>query len=438
MGRSAARQNPWLQVLVLAVVGVFAFIDRQILVLMIEPVKRDLQISDTGVSLLVGGAFVIFYALVALPVSRLADRWSRKGVILLGVAAWSLMTIMCGFASGFGQLFVARMGVGLGEAAFSPAAYALTAETIPARRWGLALGVIMLSASIGYGLALMGGAAIIAWAGEIRALGLPLVGALAGWQLVFVISGLLTLLTVIPLALLKPERRVAAPVASPQPWSAVWRRVWRERGAYAALFVAIPPTSLVAYGCLAWLPSYLIRAHAMTPVSAGMVLGLIALVFGGAGILTGAVAMDRLGRTRTDAPVIVAIAAIAAIGTGCLLLPLAGHSRPLALAIASLVLFALGASTPTPPVALQVITPAPDRAQVSAAYLFVSGVMGIGLGATAVALVTDRVFHSEAQVGASMAVVGMVGCGLSVVLLLAFRGPFRRLAARLRDQNSEG
>src|SRR3954469_18942405 len=114
MEASTPRQSSWLQVLVLAVVGLFAFIDRQVLVLLIEPVKHDLHLSDTGVSLLVGGAFVIFYALVALPLSRLADRWSRKGVIMLGVATWSAMTIACGFAGGFGQLFIARMGVGLG------------------------------------------------------------------------------------------------------------------------------------------------------------------------------------------------------------------------------------------------------------------------------------------------------------------------------------
>src|SRR5688500_6504228 len=134
------RRSPWLQILVLAIVGLFAVLDRQILVLLIEPVKRDLQISDTQVGLLIGGAFVIFYSLMALPLSRLADRWSRRGVIMAGVLIWGLMTCASGFATGFWQLFVARMGVGLGEAAYSPAAYALTAETTPRARWGLALG----------------------------------------------------------------------------------------------------------------------------------------------------------------------------------------------------------------------------------------------------------------------------------------------------------
>jgi MFS family permease len=435
LARPTSRPNPWLQVLILAVVGLFAFVDRQILVLLIEPVKRDLRISDTQVSLLVGAAFIIFYTLVALPLSRLADRWSRKGVIMLGVAVWSAMTMACGLAGNFSQLFIARMGVGLGEAAFSPAAYALTAETMPVRRWGLALGALMLSASVGYGLALIGGAAILEWSQSVRGQAVPVLGELPGWKLVFVVCGALTFATLLPLSLIAGG--AAAPRTAAQPRSAVWRRAWRERGAYAAVFLGIPPTSLAAYGLLAWLPSYLVRTHALTPVDVGITLGPIAIVFGGGGILAGAIAMDRLGRSRRDAPVVVGAAAIALIAASCLLL-LAPASRELSLVFAALVSFAIGVSTPVPPVAVQLITPDRDRAQVSAAYLFLSGLLGMGAGPTAVALLTDRVLRSEAAVGTSMAAVGLAGCTLSVALLLAFRAAYGRLASRLADQNSDG
>lgn len=431
------RRSPWLQILALALVGLFAVVDRQILVLLIEPVKRDLGISDTEVSLLVGGAFALFYSVLGLPLSRLADRWSRRGVIMAGVAVWGLMTCACAFAGGFWQLFAARMGVGLGEAAFSPSAYALTAQSTPRHRWGLALGMLMLSASVGYGLALIGGAGILRWSQGAGGVVLPGLGAVAGWKAVFLICGGLTLLTLPLLAVVRgpeaePARRQDGPDAE------AWRLAWRERGAFAALFVAVPPASLAAYGLLGWLPSYLIRVQALTPVQVGVALGLIAVVFGGAGILLAALAMDRIGRRRDDAPVVVLIAAIALTVAGALLLPLQ-PSRDGAFALAALLSFAIGASTPAPPVALQAITPDRVRAQVSAAYLLLSGALGFGAGPTAVALLTDQVFRDEGALGASMAVVGSLGGAASILLLLLFRPAFRLLAERLQAaQNSEG
>jgi MFS family permease len=431
------RRSPWPQILVLALVGVFAVLDRQILVLLIEPVKRDLQISDTQVGLLVGGAFVIFYTAVALPLSRLADRWSRRGVIMAGVLVWGLMTCACGFASGFWQLFVTRMGVGFGEAAYSPAAYALTAEMTPRRRWGVALGALMLSAAVGYGLALLGGAAILDLSQRAAGLGvsLPGLGRAEGWQLVFLVCGGLTLLTLPLLALIRPPSRPTA--AEPVP-GAVWRRLWRERPAYAAIFLAIPPSSLVAYGILGWLPSFLVRAHALSPVAAGATVGLLAIVLGGAGIVAGALGLDWLGRRRADAPILVLAAAVGLTLFAALLLPVAASGQG-ALLVAGLICFAIGLCTPIPPVAIQAITPGAHRARVSAAYLFVSGLMGIGGGPLAVGLLTDHVFRDEAAVGASMAVAAAIGGGLSLVLLMASRAAYGRLAGiTAASQNSEG
>ena len=145
----------WTTVGVLALTYMFSSMDRQILVLLIEPIKRDLDITDTQVSLLTGLAFASIYTVSGLFMGRAADNYVRKYVIIAGVGVWSVLTVMCGFARNFTQLFLARMGVGFGEAALTPTAYAMIADSFPPTRLSLGLSVFAMGGAMGAGMALI-------------------------------------------------------------------------------------------------------------------------------------------------------------------------------------------------------------------------------------------------------------------------------------------
>ena len=182
----------WSTLGILFLAYVSSFVDRMIIGLLVEPIKRDFQISDTQVSLLLGLSFAIFYCVVALPIGRLVDIWSRKKIITVGITLWSLMTALCGLAQNYAQLFLARVGVGVGEASLAPAAYSILADTFPPRKLGLAMGIFNMGTAVGAGLALIIGGTIISFVtgeneGTISLFGIEF---LSGWQWVFILVGL--------------------------------------------------------------------------------------------------------------------------------------------------------------------------------------------------------------------------------------------------------
>jgi MFS family permease len=154
-------RKSWYVVGVLTLAYVSSFIDRQILSLLVEPIKRDLRISDTQMSLLMGLSFGIFYTLLGIPIARLADLKSRKLIVAWGIGLWSVMTAVCGMVGNFMQLFLARMGVGVGEAALSPAAYSIIADLFPKSKLAMANSVYNMGIFIGSGLAFLIGGFVV-------------------------------------------------------------------------------------------------------------------------------------------------------------------------------------------------------------------------------------------------------------------------------------
>jgi MFS family permease len=180
----------WYVVCVLTLAYVVSFLDRQILALMVEPIKHDLGLTDTQMSLLMGLAFGIFYTLMGVPLGRLADRTSRRALIATGVGVWCLMTASCGLARSFGQLFVARIGVGVGEAALTPAAISMISDYFPRQKRGRAIGFYNMGVSLGAGTAMVLGGVVISYVMSAAPVELPGVGELKSWQLVFMLVGL--------------------------------------------------------------------------------------------------------------------------------------------------------------------------------------------------------------------------------------------------------
>ncbi|NBU24402.1 MAG: MFS transporter [Gammaproteobacteria bacterium] len=153
----------WYVVAVLGLANCVSFIDRLILSLLVQPIKADLGISDTAFSLLAGAAFAIFYCVVGLLIARWADRYSRKWIVTTGIVLWCLMTSLAGTARSFAQLFLYRIGVGVGEATLSPSAYSLLAGYFPPQRLALAVGVFSAGVTAGTGLAYLLGGSAIGW-----------------------------------------------------------------------------------------------------------------------------------------------------------------------------------------------------------------------------------------------------------------------------------
>jgi len=413
-----ANKAGWYTVGVLTVAYVFSFIDRSIIALLVGPIRADLGISDTQIGLLHGLAFAVFYTLLGIPVASLADRRNRRNLIAIGVAFWSLATAACGLARNFWQLFVARVGVGVGEAALSPAAYSMIADSFPASRLGRALSVYTLGAFAGMGLAFVIGGAVISSVASGSAVVLPLVGALRPWQMVFFIVGLPGLLVALwVLTLTEPVRREAAPAGNEPGLKLLLRYMRAHWRAYAAHLAGFALLGIVLNSLTAWTPTLWIRNFGLTPGEAGLRLGLLIVIFGTGGVIAGGWWSDREQRAgRVDGPMRAGVvSAMGSLVFGAVA-PVAIKLDLMLLLYAPLVFFstfAWGAA----PAAVQMMTPGPMRAMASAIYLFFLNLVGMGLGPLFTATVTDYVFRDDLAVGKSLALVVSASAALSALLL---------------------
>jgi MFS family permease len=411
--------RPWGLLAALLAAYVLAFVDRQVLNLLVEPIKRDLHLSDTQVSLLQGLAFALFLSAAGLPVGRLVDKRRRITLIALGVGFWSLATAACGLVRGYPQLLAARIGVAVGESV-TPGAYSLIGDLFPPRRMGLAISLYQAGPYLGGGLALIGGAWLIAHTAG-WSLGLPLFGELHGWRLVFLLIGLPGLLVALLVACLKePARTGPSRAAAPSPRE-VGRYFRANAGAILGLNLCTAAAATMSYGFSAWAPSFLIRTFHMTPPQVGAAYGPIVILAGVAGSLSAGIAGDwavargfRVGRLGVMVaavlcalPCATAAALAGSAGAALMLIAPTGYFTAVALAGA--------------PAALQDITPPRMRGVQHALGILAVNLVGLGSGPTAVALVTDFVLHDEGRLRYALATVAPAA--------LAFSALFGALAA---------
>lgn len=415
----------WYVVFVLILAYTLSFIDRTILTLLIDPIRQSLDISDVQVSLLHGFAFAIFYTLLGLPVGRLVDRHQRNTIIAVGVLVWSSMTALCGLSRNFGQMFLARIGVGVGEAALSPAAYSLLADWFPPARLTKALSVYTAAMYMGGGIAMVAGGSLI---GAVAPATLPFLGPLEPWQLVFLVVGLPGIpVAMLVLSLREPVRRgidMAKPDDVPSP-AAIVSHVRGRGSAYAYLILGFSISAMMWNGALAWIPTFLIRSGGWSPAQVGLNFGLVLLVFGTGGIVSGGWLAQRMRQSgKTDANLQLGmISSLMALplGVAAMLMPTA-HA-----AVLMLCPFTFACSMPYggAAAALQEITPNRMRGQVSALFLLGLNLFGIGLGPTIVALLTQELFKDDQQVGSSIMLLVLFTAPLSIFLLNKARAPYR-------------
>ena len=413
----------WFVVLVLTLAYTCSFVDRQILTLLIEPIRRDLHISDTQVSLLGGLAFSIFYTTLGIPIARLADQTHRRNLMAAGVAFWSLMTAACGLARSFWGLFAARVGVGVGEAALSPAAFSLLADYFPPRKVALAVSVYSMGLYFGAGLALMIGGSVVKAVSNAPMHELPVIGEVFPWQLTFFIVAALSLPVLLLMSLIRePMRRAharkAAPTdVAPSSWRAL-RAFMRENVRTLVCHISAFTLFGVGINCyLFWGPSMMMRTHGWDAPRAGLVLGAMLFVLGTAGVYCGGWVAERLAiKGRRDAILRAALIGIVCGVPFLLATPLIDDERAATITLGAAVFF-MAYPQGLPAAALQVITPNPLRAQMTAIYFFIGNLIASGLGPTIPALLNDYVFRDPAQLRYALFIVEAVVLPASVLFL---------------------
>ena len=412
--RGASPRANWaLTVLLLAYI--LSFVDRNVMAILVGPIRKSFDISDFQYGLLHGLAFTLFYTLLGLPIGRLADRGSRRTIIGVGVLFWSAMTCACGLVRGFAGLFAARMGVGVGEAALSPPAHSLLSDLFTAKVLPRAMSVFTLGITIGGGMAYMVGGWVLGAVGESE-LALPFIGALEPWQLTFILVGLPGfavggLVWTIP----EPVRHGRIEDAGDLPTIREVLRYFRKRArVYAAIIGSVSMLSVLGYGTITWYVEMLIRNFGVSARDVGPTFGWIFIIAGSVGAITGGLLAERIGRRRRDAGLrVVMVAALLWILPG-----IAGPLMPSgksALMMAVPILFLMSSYFGPAIAALQTETPNEMRAVASALLLFSANLFGLGLGPPLVGALTTHVLGGDETLPLALALLAGVFAPLAAL-----------------------
>lgn len=434
--RSYSERYGWYVVFVLCICGIVAYIDRQIINLLVEEIKVDLDVTDTQISLLQGFAFAVFYALVAIPLGRIADSGNRRWLITIGILAWTAAAIACGLAQNYTQLFIARMFVGVGEAVLTPAGFSLLADLFKPKRLARPVSVFTASSFFGAGIALVLGGVIINQLTAAGGIDLPIVGAVKVWQGAFIIGALPGIPVAIWffLTVREPPRRTTEAIAADskvyrQGFAQAIRYVAANGRLFFAVFIGLSLIAAAQFALGAWIPAFFMRVHEWTAGDIGSVQGLLFLFCGTLGVVSGGWLTDVLhNRGYHDANLrISALAALLAIPFLAAVPAVANPTIAIALLAPGMFLgtvpFGAGAAV------IPTVSPPMFRAQLVALYLLVANIVGQAGGPWAVAFLTDSVFADDKAVGSSLMVVVplLLATGAAIVSL-----GWRPLAEKLK------
>lgn len=418
----------WFVVFVLQLVYAIAYLDRQILSLLVEPIRADLKLTDTQFSLLVGVAFVTFYSTMGLVCGRLADTRNRRNLIIIGMIIWCLATAACGLARNFHEMFVARCLIGAGEAVLGPCAYSMIADYFSREKRAQAASIYASAVFIGGGASLLIGGAAIAATTDAPPLVLPYFGELRSWQTAFLLIGLPGLLVAALMLLVKePVRREynVDQTALKHTFAFI-----RKHYVIIGLIIgAMALNGLCTYSMNSWTPAVFIRNFGWTPAQIGMAQGIILAIFGTAGAALGGWWVTRSGAKHSNAVVLGtsrnALLPVPVLGLVFAFIPDVNVRLAAVAAIALCTGFPAGLAA----AALYNVTPNQYRGQMLALYLMTGTLIGFGIGVTLVASITDFVFHDDQAVGKSLGLVVMAASIASATLMhIALRRPDRDYA----------
>lgn len=414
----------WYVVIVLTLVYVLSFLDRQIMGLMVQPIKRDLGISDTQMSLLLGLAFAIFYTLLGLPIGRLADRTSRRGIIMCGVTLWCIMTATCGLARGYWSLFAARVGVGVGEATLAPSALSLISDYFPKEKRGLAISVYNAGVGLGAAVAMILGGQVIQYVSSAPPVTLPVLGQLFAWQTVFLVVGIPGLLmALLMLSVREPERRGKIKLDNATddhvPVREVWNFLNNRRPMFVSYFLGMSVVTILGYAYFSWLPTMFVRTWGWSIGQISLAYGLVLIVTVPIGVNAAGWLADRLYKNgRKDGHMRANLYGVLIFLIGPYVFTPLMPTPELALVVLAFGCIGGAWVTALGAASLMMICPNQMRGQITALYYFVISILGLTVGPSAVAMVTDYVFKDETMLRYSLSVTCAAASVLAIGLLV--------------------
>lgn len=428
---------PWYVVVVLMLALVVAIIDRQLLSLLVDPIKRDLEVTDTQIGLLAGFAFAVFYTVLGVPIARLADRVNRSALISAGILLWSLATAACGLSRSYIELFLARMGVGVGEASLAPSAFSMMSDYFPPDQFARAAGVYQMGHYLGTGLAMLGGSFIVSLTLDVESLVIPIVGAVYSWQLAFLIAAVPGLIVLALLTSVKePERtdyssdgtrRVVQARATT--WTEFLSFLKARRAFFISLCFGAACVGTVITAYLVWVPEMMRRTYGWGIVDAGYAYGAILVAFGMPGCFAGGWIASSLARRKyADAEMRTTLIGVCGILPFAVLMPLSPNPVVALILLCPLVFF-MALPHGLVLVMAQLVTPNAMRGQVTAFFMLMAVLTGYTAGGAFVAMLTDYVFMTPQALHYALAIVGGVFTTLSILSFIFGLRPFARARA---------
>ena len=401
----------WYVAFILLIGFTFSFIDRQVLNLLVVPIQNDLNITDTQISALQGLAFVITYVGLCVPIGRIIDKTHRVSVMIIGLLVWSFATVACGFSKNYISMFIARMGIGAGESTVHPGSISILGDYFHSDKIASPMSIYLLGPYLGAGIAMIFGAQVLDWTSQIESnIVLPIIGEVAPWQLTFIAVGLPGILVAcLFLTIREPKRRIKEIESNEAPsFKKIAEYIKNNWQVYGAIIIGNSCLIILLYGLQSWVPTMLLRVYEWDLIQSGRIYGLIAMLAGSAGVLSGPFVLKFMNKKNINAPHFkLAIFGISMASVSLVLLPFQANVN-IALIFVTLASFFVTLPLAGTSSAMVIVSPNRIRGVITGIYVVVTSVFGLVLGPFLVASSTDFIFQDPNAVAKSLALVSVL------------------------------
>lgn len=425
-------------VALMALAQIFAFIDRQIPALLIEPIKADFGLSDSQIALLGGAAFSVFYAIMAIPIGFAVDRYRRTYVLGAGIFIWSIMTFLTGLANSFFNLFSARVGVAAGEAVMAPTSVSLVGDYFPEEKQGKPLGIITAGVYIGIGITLLGGGYLIDYLTSIGGLTIPGIGFVKPWQATFMIVGIPGILVSLLVVLMHEPKRIniLEKHVNQRSKYEVFEHINTYKSTLIYMFLGLIFMAFIFYSFTFWGPTMMLRTYGLSLSEVGLKLGFITIISSISGTILAGAIVDYLRKLGfKDAPVRVALFTSLLACPFIVLAPLL-DSVLLSWICIGFYLFFISSFAPLGLIAVSGVSPGNVKGQMAALHAFLMMVFGFSIGPQLTAFFTDFIFVDSFKLGWAISLTAAISLPLSALFFWFSLSKYRSTVEELRLINT--